>query len=104
MESTGDRRAHQVRRVASQDGPRHRLADDRDRGHQRLGVRMLRISQHLALLSPFHDLARIHDVNVLREVRDDGDVVCNQKHADAVFLLEAAKQIEDLGLDGHVER
>src|SRR5437773_7222939 len=51
VEPTGDRRVDQVRRVPPENRPRHRLADDWDRRHQRLRVRVLRISQHLLFLS-----------------------------------------------------
>ena len=103
VESTRQRGDHKIRWVAPQDRPRHRLADDWDRRHERFRVRVLRVSQHLTFVTPLHDLAGVHDVHVFSEVRDHGDVVCNQEHADSVLLLKPPEQVQNLRLDGHVQ-
>jgi len=49
------------------------------------------------------DAAEVHDGDAVADVTDDGEVVCNKKIGESQALLEAAEEIEDLGLNGDVE-
>ncbi len=51
-----------------------------------------------------HDLAGVHDRDRVRPTRHDPEVVGHQDHAHVAFPALVVQQVEDLGLDGDVER
>ena len=51
-----------------------------------------------------HDLAEIHDGDVVGDVADDGEVVRDEQIRQAPFGLEIGEQIQHLRLHGDVER
>ena len=59
---------------------------------QRLGTRVL------------DDAAGVHDRYLVGELGDDAQIVRDQDDRRACFLAQHAHQVEDLRLDGHVER
>ena len=50
------------------------------------------------------DLAALHDVDALGHLADDAEVVGDEQHGHAHLALQLLQQLEDLRLDGHVER
>ena len=59
--------------------------------------------------NPFHgalldDPARVHDGRSLGGLGDDPEIVRDQDHRRAHLTLQALDELEDLGLDRHVER
>ena len=46
----------------------------------------------------------LHDVDIVGELADDGQVMGDQDHRHAEFLLQVADEVEDLRLHGDVER
>ena len=52
----------------------------------------------------FHDLPRIHHCHAVGQVAHDAKAVRDEQNAHAEALFHIAQQIEDLRLDGHVQR
>ena len=50
------------------------------------------------------DLAEVHDRDVGAEVPHDGQVVGDEEERDPELVLHVTQQVDDLGLDRHVER
>jgi len=53
--------------------------------------------------SPFHDLAQIHHRHVIGDVLHHREVVGDEEIREAPSLLQVGEQVQDLGLDRHVE-
>ena len=51
-----------------------------------------------------HHLARLHDIDAIGDAPHDIEIVGDEDHAHAEALAQIRHQIEDLGLDGDVER
>jgi len=51
----------------------------------------------------FDDLAGVHDTGSIRHLPNDAKVVGDEQHGHVEFLLQLFEQLQDLGLDGHVE-
>ena len=49
------------------------------------------------------DLAHVHDDDIVGDVLHDGEVVGDEEVGEAELVLEVHEEVEDLGLDGHVE-
>jgi hypothetical protein len=52
----------------------------------------------------FHHLTRVHHGDAAGHFGDDAHIVRNQDQRHAAFPLQSAQQIQNLGLDRHVER
>ena len=52
----------------------------------------------------FHQLAVLHDGDLVRQILDYAEIVGDEEIGDPEFLLQLLQQIEDLGLDGDIER
>ena len=52
----------------------------------------------------FDDLPGIHHRDVLRHLRDDAQVMRNQQHGHPKFTLQVTHQVENLRLDGDIQR
>src|SRR6266853_5859620 len=76
----------------------------RHRGHQPDGVGVDGSTEKLRDRRLLDDASRIHDDDALGELRNDTEVVRDQHHRHAEFLAQLAQKLEDLGLDGDVER
>ena len=73
-------------------------------GEQALGVGVARVLEqgpHVGLLD---DLGGVHDRDLVGHFGDHPEVVGDEPDRHADLLLEAAEDVEDLGLDRHVER
>ena len=65
---------------------------------------MLRIVEDALDRPGLDDPAGVHDGDLVGDLRDDAEVVGDQQHRGAGVSLQFAHQLEDLRLDGHVER
>ena len=65
---------------------------------------MQRAAEQRADLGLLGLAAGIHDDDALRHLGDDAEIVGDQHDRGVDLLLQLAQQIEDLRLDGHVER
>ena len=105
-EPAARRRVDQVRRRAGDGvqplpGLRGLL---RQRVEQRLGVRVPRVVVERPGLGGLHDPARVHDRHPVRAAGDDAQVVGDQDDRHAQPLPQVVDELQDLLLDGHVER
>ena len=51
-----------------------------------------------------HELAQVHHRHPIGDVADDREVMGDEQVGQPELRLEALEQVDDLGLDGHVER
>ena len=75
----------------------------RDRRQQRLRVGMLRVRADGRGRSDLHHPAEVHDRDAVRDVLHHRDVVGDEEQREAEPALEILQQVDDLGLDGHVQ-
>ena len=73
-------------------------------GHQMARVGMLRPLEHIGRLALLDDLAGVHDIHAIRHVPHDAKIVRDEQHGHAALPLQRLEQIENLRLDGDVER
>ncbi len=94
------------RRHLAGDGmqPCARRVDARDRGEQSLGVGMRRALEERVSRRRLDDTSRVHHDDAIGVARDDSEVVRDQQHRHAQLVLQAVEELEDLGLNRHVER
>src|SRR5580765_2247114 len=78
--------------------------ETRDRPEQPPGVRVLRVVEERTLRGSLDHAARVHDDDLVRDVRNDSQVVGDQDHRRVELVLQAVDQLDDLRLDRHVER
>lgn len=72
-------------------------------GEEAFGVGVEWVFEDFVDVGVFDDAACVHDGDDICVFCDDAEVVGDEHHAHAVFVLEAAEEFEDLGLDGDVE-
>ena len=77
-------------------GNRHRLQQGRS-------VRVLGIAEQFLGLGQLDHLADVHDRHAVGDVADDAEVVRDEEVREAELFLEVGEEVDDLGLDGHVE-
>jgi hypothetical protein len=65
---------------------------------------VLRVGEDVAGGALLDDDAALHDGDTVGDLADDGEVVRDEEHGEAVRGLEAREEIEDLRLHGDVER
>jgi len=73
-------------------------------GEQGAGVGVFGVVVDLVAAAAFDDAAEVHHRDVVAEVFDDGEVVGDEQVREAELLLQFAKQVENLRLDGDVQR
>ena len=71
----------------------------RDRGEQRLSVRVLRICVDSLRSVELHDTSQIHDHDPVADVLDDAEVMGDENISQVKLLLQAAEEVDDLCLD-----
>ena len=81
-----------------------RCVEARDRLQQAPGVRVLRRGEDRLLRPLLDDPARVHHGDVVGDLGDHAEVVGDQHDRRVELALQAVEQLEDLRLDGHVER
>ncbi len=60
--------------------------------------------ENIGLGAELDQVAGVHDGDAIGDVRDDGEIVRDEKHRQSEFVAEVVEQVEDLLLDGDVER
>ena len=76
---------------------------DRDRVDQPLGVGVGGMRVHLCSRADLDKLAQVHDPDSVGQVLQDRQVVRDHDQGQVVALLQRADEVEDLGLNRHVE-
>lgn len=71
---------------------------------KRLGVFAGRGVEYFFGVAIFDDFTFVHDGYVIRHVVNNGEVVGNEDHGEFHFSDELLEEIEDLGLDGDIQR
>ena len=61
------------------------------------------ISEQLVGRGDLHHVAQIHNADPVGNVADDGQVMGNEQIGQAVLLLQLLQQVDNLGLNGHVQ-
>ena len=84
-------------------GPFGRRVGDRDRVDEAPRVVVRRSGVHLACRADLDQLAEVHDADRVGHVADHGQVVGDEQVRQAAFAPQFLHQVEDLGLDGHVQ-
>jgi hypothetical protein len=106
MEAAAAGLGDQARRAA---GDRHELLvarrrQPRDRPQQAPGVRVLRRVEDHRRRRPLDHPAGVHDRHLVGQLGHHAEVVGDHDHRHPQLLLEPLDDLEDLRLDGHVER
>ncbi len=70
---------------------------------QPLGIGMLRGFNHLIDRAAFDDAAGVHHGDAVAKLGGQPQIMGNQDDAGVMFLVDAPHQVNDLGLNGHVE-
>src|SRR5438270_840453 len=89
------------------DGPERLVllgVEARDRAEQRPRVGMLRVREDVGGRSRLDDLAGVHHDQALAHAGDHAEVVRDQDRRGAELTVHVTEKVEDLRLDGHVER
>ena len=95
----------QVRHVAGDDRQLlAEVADDRDRPDEAAGIRMERLAEQRHDVGLLDDLAGVHHCDPIAHLGDHPEVVGDQDDRGAGLVAQIAHEVEDLGLDRHVER
>lgn len=71
---------------------------------KRRGVRMLRILKNLVRGRQLHDLAEIHNRHAVGNVPHNGKIMGDKEIGQTHLLLQVNKQVDNLGLNGNVQR
>ena len=105
-EPAARRRVDEVRRAPADDLEARvaRVLELRDRLEQRLGVRHPHVGEQRPRGRLLHDLAGVHHGDLVGAAGDDAEVVGDEDHRHVAVALLVGEQVEDLGLDGDVER
>src|SRR5262249_30912241 len=70
---------------------------------QRLGVGVGGAGVHRLGVGELDDLPQVHDGDPVGDVPHHAEVVGDEDIGEAVQVLQIGEEVEDLGLDGHVE-
>ena len=73
-------------------------------GDQRLGIGMQRHIKELICFTGLHQFTQIHHGNIIRDMSDNGKVVGDEYVGQIELLLQIHQQIENLSLNGNVQR
>ncbi len=65
---------------------------------------MLGRGENALLRGELDDLAEIHDRDPMGHVLDDGEIMTDEEERKAELALQVLQQVDDLRLDGNVER
>ena len=75
-----------------------------DRRQQRVGVGVRRIVEQLLAVPDFHHVPEIHHRDPITDVADDREVVGDEQVREPELVLKVLQEVQDLRLDGDVER
>ena len=62
------------------------------------------MTQNFRRRTLFHNAAGVHYGNAIRNLRDDAEIVRDEKHRELQLAAQFCEQLEDLRLHGDVER
>ncbi len=79
-------------------------AKPRDRIVEAAGIGVEGLAEHVAGGAGLDDLAGVHDDDAIRHLGDQEEIMADQEQAHGRFALDGSEPIEDLGLDGDIER
>ena len=102
-ESTHGRRVSLLYRRKSGERSVARGAHGGDRAEELARVVVLRCGEDLMRRSLLHDAAVAHDEDAVGNLADDGEVVRDEEHGEAVLAVETFEKCDDLRLHGDVE-
>ncbi|MNC39681.1 hypothetical protein D3C75_883510 [compost metagenome] len=71
---------------------------------QGLGVRMKRIRVQFLAFRQFHNFALVHHRHPVADMLDHGQVMGDEQIGQAQPLLQFLQELDDLRLDGHIQR
>src|SRR5262249_41733503 len=108
MEHAAGRRIHRARHLTL-DSPvlapfLDRRIGDRHGLEQCPRVRMQRIAVQLITVGELDHLAKVHDRDTMAQVTDNAEIMGNEEVGEVELVAEIFEEIDDLCLDGHVER
>ena len=81
-----------------------RAGDRRDRLQQGAGIRVLRIGEKLFHRGVFHHLPTIHHHHTVGDARNHAQIMGDPNDRHAKFLLQILHQLNNLCLNGHIQR
>ena len=73
-------------------------------GKQRLGVLVGGGGKNFVRLPVFHDAALAHHGNTVRNVMNHGQIMGNEDHGQVQVAGQSDEKVQNLGLDGDVQR
>ncbi len=76
----------------------------RNSAHERARVGVARVFEESASVGGLDDASGVHHLDAVAEAGDDAEIVRDEDHGHAEFALHFADELENLGLDGDVER
>ena len=71
---------------------------------QRLGIRVQSVAKDLLLRAELYHTAQVHNAHLIGNMLDDGKVVRNEDVGQAELRLQFFQHIDNLRLNGYVER
>ncbi len=108
LEGAARRQAERVRHIARDAEetlpPPAGAVDARDRIHEPARVGHAGAREDLPHVALLHRLARVHDDDAVRDLGHHAEIMGDEEDRHAELALQPAHQVEDLGLDGDVER
>ena len=73
-------------------------------GEERLRVGVERITEDVRFRAVFHQVAEIHDADRVGDMLNHGQIVADEEIRQLVLILQLVEQVDDLRLNGHIER
>src|SRR5690554_1850076 len=112
VRAAGRERAPRWERAKIGDNPRNRrkarlcevVSKAGKAREQSARVRMSRALKELANGRVLDDLSGVHHGDLVCDIGDDPEIVCDENDAHAELTLELTEEIKDLRLNGHIER
>ncbi len=80
------------------------ILEPRDRAHQTMSIGMARVVKQLEHVGLLHRPARIHHNYLVTQLRHHPEIVGDEDDGHAGLGLQLLHQLQDLGLDGHIQR
>ena len=75
-----------------------------NRAEECFGIGVGGVFEDFVARSDFHDAPEVHHGDVIGDVPDYGEVVSDKEVGEAEFLLEIFEEVQNLRLDGDIER
>ena len=80
------------------------LVKIRDGSKQGLGIRMKSMCKKLVSAGLLHQCTKIHDTNAAGDITHYANVMGYEQHSQIHLPLQRGQHIQNLGLNGHVQR